>query len=105
MYKRHKKAENNSKSHKGRKRDTRLEINVRADRRIVEVWLTREEQQDQALKEKLSPLRQQFKAEKYTVVEFLSGTQALAEETAALLRYNRRRSAQLEVRRSGGMSR
>ncbi len=76
-----------------------MEINVRDDRKIVEVWLTREEQQNQALKEKLSPLRQQYKAKKYTVVEFLSGTQDLAEETGARLRRNRRRSAELEVKR------
>ncbi len=76
-----------------------MEINVRDDRKIVEVWLTREEQGDRALREKLRPLYQQYRAKKYTVAVFLSGTQDLAEETGALLRYNRRRSAELEVKR------
>ncbi len=81
-----------------------MEINVRDDRKIVEVWLTREEQEDQALKEKLRPLYQQYRAKKYTVAVFLSGTQDLAEETGALLRYNRRRFAELEVKRKRSRS-
>ncbi len=81
-----------------------MEINVRDDRKIVEVWLTREEQGDQALKEKLRPLYQQYRAKKYTVAVFLSGTQDLAEETGALLRYNRRRFAELEVKRKRSRS-
>ncbi len=76
-----------------------MEINVRDDRKIVEVWLTREEQQDQASMVQLKPLYQQFRDKKYTVAVFLSGTQDLAEETGALLRRNRRRSAELEVKR------
>lgn len=76
-----------------------MEINVRDDRKIVDIWLTNEEQQDQAIKESLKPLYQQYKAKKYTIAVFLSGSRDLAEETAALLRYNKRRSAELEVRR------
>ena len=76
-----------------------MEINVRDDRKIVEVWLTNEEQQDQALREKLKPLYQQYKAKKYTVTVFLSGSRDLVEETGALLRYNKRRSAEREVQR------
>ncbi len=76
-----------------------MEINVRDDRKIVEVWLTREEQQDQASMVQLKPLCQQYGNKKYTVAVFLSGTQDLAEETSALLRRNRRRSAELEVKR------
>lgn len=81
-----------------------MEINVRDDKRIVEVWLTREEQGNQALREKLRPLYQQYRTKKYTVAVFLSGTQDLAEETSALLRYNRRRSAELEVKRKRSRS-
>ncbi len=76
-----------------------MEINVRDDRKIVEVWLTNEEQQDQAIRENLKPLYQQYKAKKYTVAVFLSGSRDLAEETAALLRYNKRRVAEVEVQR------
>lgn len=76
-----------------------MEINVRDDRRIVEIWLTNEEQQDQALQESLTPIYQQCKAAKYTAAVFLSGSRELAEETGALLCYNKRRSAELEVKR------
>ena len=76
-----------------------MEINVRDDRKIVDIWLTNEEQQDQALREKLKPLYQQYKAKKYTVAVFLSGSRDLAEETAALLRYNKKRVAEVEVQR------
>lgn len=76
-----------------------MEINVRDDRKIVEVWLTNEEQQDQAIRESLKPLYQQYKAKKYTVAVFLSGSRDLAEETGALLRYNKKRVAELEVQR------
>ena len=76
-----------------------MEINVRDDRKIVEVWLTNEEQQDQAIKESLKPLYQQYKAKKYTVAVFLSGSRDLVEETGALLRYNKKRIAELEVQR------
>ena len=76
-----------------------LEINVRDDRRIVEIWLTNEEQQDQTFKENLKPLYQQYQAKKYTVAVFLSGNRELAEETGALLCYNKTRIAELEVKR------
>ena len=76
-----------------------MEINVRDDRKIVEVWLTNEEQQDQAIRESLKPLYQQYKAKKYIVAVFLSGSRDLVEETAALLRYNKKRVAELEVQR------
>ena len=76
-----------------------MEINVRDDRKIVDIWLTNEEQQDQALREKLKPLYQQYKAKKYKVAVFLSGSRDLAEETGALLRHNKRRIAELEVQR------
>ena len=81
-----------------------MEINVRDDRKIVEVWLTNEEQRGQASKEQLAPLYQQYRDKKYTVAVFLSGTQDLAEETGALLRYNRRKSAELEVKRKRSRS-
>lgn len=84
---------------KERSYDIALEINVRDDRKIVEVWLTNEEQQDQAIKESLKPLYQQYKAKKYTVAVFLSGSRDLAEETVVLLLRNKRRIAELEVQR------
>ena len=76
-----------------------MEINVRDDKKIVDIWLTNEEQQDQAIRESLKPLYQQYKEKKYTVAVFLSGSRDLAEETSALLRHNKRRVAELEVQR------
>lgn len=76
-----------------------MEINVRDDRRIVEIWLTNEEQQDRAFRESLKPLYQQYKGKKYTVAVFLSGSRELTEETGALLCHNKRRSAELKVKR------
>lgn len=76
-----------------------MEINVRDGRRLVEVWLAKEEKQDQAFRESLKPLYQDYKAKKYTVAVFLSGDRDLAEETGALLRRNKRRIAELEVQR------
>ena len=48
-------------------RDNKLEINVRDDNKLVEVWMTNVEQQDHALREKLKPLYQEYKRKKYLV--------------------------------------
>lgn len=76
-----------------------MEINVRDDCKIVEVWLKREEQQDPELRKRLKPLYQTYKQRKYLVAVFHSGAQALEEQISGLLCYNKRRSAELEVRR------
>ena len=76
-----------------------MEINVRDDRKLVEIWLTSKEWQDQTCAAGLTPLFQQYRAKKYTVAVFLSGGRDLAEETGALLRQNKRRTAELEVQR------
>lgn len=74
-----------------------MEINVRGERKIVEIWLTREEQQDAALLEKLKPLYQNYKESGYMTVVFESGEQDLWNATSGLLCYNRKRIAQMEV--------
>lgn len=76
-----------------------MEIHVRKDAKIVEVWLTNAEKQDQALREKLKPLYQEYKAQKYLVAVFQSGGKDLAQRTSDLLCYNKQRIAELEVRR------
>ena len=48
-------------------RDTHLEINVRDNSKIVEVWLTREEKQDIKVQERLKPLYQEFRAKKFCI--------------------------------------
>lgn len=80
-------------------RDNKLEINVRDESKLVEVWMTNAEKQDQALREKLKPLYQKYKEKKYLVALFLSGAKDLAQQTGGLLCYNKKRTAELEVRR------
>jgi len=76
-----------------------LEINVHEDSRVVDIWLTREERDDQGLQERMKSLYRDYSERHYMVAVFLSGDQDLAEETGALLCYNRRRLAELEVQR------
>ena len=76
-----------------------MEINVNDDIKIVEIWLTRAEREDAGLRERLKPLYQKYKAKKYMVAQFESGGQALEDITGALLVYNRKRSAQMEMER------
>lgn len=76
-----------------------MEINVRDDRKIVEVWLTNQEKQDEALREPLKDLHQQYREKKYFVAVYMSGDLNLTEETSALLCHNRKRLAEQEVRR------
>ena len=76
-----------------------MKINVRDDIKVVEVWLTQEEKQDAVLRDQLKPLYQEYKAKKYRVAVFESGSRDLWEETSALLCYTRKRIAQREVER------
>lgn len=80
-------------------RDKKLEINVRDDNKLVEVWMTNVEQQDHALREKLKPLYQEYKRKKYLVAVFLSGANDLEQRTCDLLCYNKKRIAELAVQR------
>ena len=80
-----------------------MELNVRNESKIVEIWLTKAEKQDAKLQRDLEVLYQCFKESfhevGYTVATFLSGDQDLADITSDLVCYNRKRIAQLEVER------
>ena len=76
-----------------------MEINVRDNSKIVEVWLTREEKRDINIREQLRPLYREYKAKKYMVAVFESGERNLEELTGSLLGYNRKRVVQLEMER------
>lgn len=76
-----------------------MEINIRDEIKIAEIWLTREEKRDAALRERLKPFYRKYKREKYLVAVFESGGRDLWEGTGALLCYNRKRTAQMEVER------
>ena len=76
-----------------------MEIHVKSDSKLVEVWLTNAEKQDTAIREKLKLLYRAYKEKKYLVAVFESGEGDLANATSDLLCYNRKRITQLEVRR------
>ena len=80
-----------------------MEINVHDDKKMVEVWLTRAEKQDEALQQELKSLYAQYKKKKYMVAVFESGEQDLYQNTLALLSYNKRRIPELEIMREKQM--
>ena len=73
-----------------------MEIEVKDKEKRVNIWLTRAESQDQALLDSLKPLYKEYKAKKYLVAVFESGTEDLQGLTRELLRYNRVRLRELE---------
>lgn len=68
-------------------------------KKLVQVWLTRQEGEDSAVQERLQPMYAQWKQQEYMVAVFHSGQEDLKENTLALLAYNKRRSAELAVQR------
>ena len=76
-----------------------MEINPHKESKLVDIWLSHEDQSSQDIQERLQNIYRRCLEEKYTVAVFYSGRQDLAEETGALLRYNRRRSAERAVQR------
>lgn len=66
-----------------------MEINIREEQKIVDVWLTNAEGKDIDL----SGLYEKFGSRGYLVAVFRSGGEALAGLTASLLLYNRKKSA------------
>ena len=76
-----------------------METNFHKESKLVDVWLSKGDQASQDVQERLQELYRRCAKEKYTVAVFCSGQQDLVEETSALLRYNRRRSAERAVQR------
>ena len=76
-----------------------MEIHVRDNSQIVEVWLTNSEKQNELLRERLKPLYQKHSAKKYLVAVFESGERDLTDATSGLLCYHRKRLAEQEARR------
>ena len=66
-------------------------------KKLVQVWLTRQEGENSVVQERLQPMYAQWKQQKYMVAVFHSGQGDLKENTLALLAYNKRRSAELAV--------
>ena len=76
-----------------------MEISIRDAQKIVEVWLTNSEKNDPAIVARLKPLYRAYQKQKYTVAVFQSGGADLLGCTRDLLRYNRKRIAELETLR------
>ena len=75
-----------------------MRMEVKEQSKVVELWLTRDEKNDQQFLESLKPLYRQYKAQNYMVAVFYSGEEDLYQQTRDLLLYNRRRAAEKEVR-------
>ena len=76
-----------------------MEVHVRDDMKLVTVWLTCAEREDTAIREQLKALYADYKAKKYMVAQFHSGTEDLYHNTRDLLRFNRKRIEELAVQR------
>ena len=76
-----------------------LEVHVRENEKLIEVWLTRQEQEDPERKQQLKELYRLGKEKHCLVAVFLSGREELDELTGALLRHNRDEMARQEVQR------
>lgn len=76
-----------------------LEMNVNSGKKLVEIWLSRNECNDPGFRESLKPVFGKYHAEKFLVAVFMPGDGDLYASTRDLLCYNRKRLAQLEARR------
>ena len=76
-----------------------MEINIRDEQKIVEIWLNRAERDDPALAEPLRRIYAEYKPRNYTVAVFKSGEDDLFELTSGLLTTNRRKLAEGETAR------
>ena len=77
-----------------------MEIERDEKKKLISVWLTKAESQDQELRDKLKSMYPKWKQEKYLVAVYHSGTEDLFESTLALLAYNKKRCAELAVQRA-----
>ena len=77
-----------------------MEMNVRDDQKLVEIWLTNAEKIDPVLREGLKEIYAKYKTKKYMVAVFESGKGDLYENTRDLLIFNRRRSAEKAVQQA-----
>ena len=79
-----------------------MEIERNEEKRIISVWLTRAESQDENLQRRLKSMYPKWKKDKYLVAVYHSGKEDLFESTLALLAYNKKRCAELTVQRAKG---
>lgn len=76
-----------------------MEIHVRENEKLIEVWLTSQEREKPEIKERMTEIYRQGKERRCLVAVFLSGREELGGLTSALLRHNRDKLACQEVQR------
>ena len=74
-----------------------MEVRVHKDIKLLEVWLTRQEQTDAEILKQLRQMYQDYKSRKYMVAQFHSGGGDLYAITHDLLIFNRKRIEELAV--------
>ena len=74
-----------------------MKCEIIIEKKLVCIWLNRDESADPEVLESLEPIYQKFKSINYLVVVFRSGSRELIGVTSELLRYNRRLIAEREV--------
>ena len=74
-----------------------MEMNVKDDVQIVEIWLSNAEKNDKQIRDSLQVVFDKYKKKKYMVAVFESGEKDLYQGTLDLLAYNRKLSAQKQV--------
>ncbi len=74
-----------------------LKIEIDRQEKIVEIWLSNQEQQDVEAMKNLAEYYWKYQAEKYKVAVFLSGKGELTGLTEELLLHNRRIVAKAEL--------
>ena len=81
-----------------------MEMNVHHDKKVVDIWLTRAEADDTALRESLKPIYKKYAEMKYVVAVFESGKENLIEGAVALLRHNLELKARNELKLERGIT-
>ena len=76
-----------------------MEIERNEEKKIISVWLTKAESKDEALQNRLKPMYAKCKKEIYLVAVYHSGTEDLYRSTLDLLAYNKKRCAELAIKR------
>ena len=76
-----------------------MEIEVKQNEGFVTIWLTNDDQKNETLQSWLKEQYPLWRAQKLTPVVYHSGHGDLYENTLALLKHNRRLSAQRESTR------
>ncbi len=73
-----------------------MEVNINNNAKRVNIWLTKVESGNPELQATLKQLYKIYKAQKYLVVVYESGTENLEDLTRELLLYNRIRLQELD---------